>query len=52
MDGGWEEFEEDVFAREFAAGVKAQRGCLASKFAWKYRVVDVDADAGDSLGVD
>src|SRR6059058_3218726 len=24
----WEEFEEDVFAREFAAGVKPQGGCL------------------------
>src|SRR5437588_6340018 len=40
---GREEFEEDVFACEFAAGVKPQRGCFERQLARKYRMVDVDA---------
>ena len=51
IDGG-EEREENVFARELAAGVQAQGGGFAREIGGKVGVIDVDADAGDGLAVD
>src|ERR1035437_8241112 len=51
IDGG-EEREQNVLAREFTAGVLAERDGLAIEVAGKLGLVDVDADTGDGLAVD
>src|ERR1035437_9703868 len=51
IDGG-KEREQNVLAREFAAGVLAERDRLALEVVWKLGVVHVDADAGDGQAID
>src|ERR1035437_8016938 len=51
IDGG-KESEQNILAREFAAGVLAERDRLAIEAVGKRGVVHVDADAGDSQAID
>ena len=51
IDGG-EEGEENVLAREFAAGMLAEGDGEVAEVFGEFGLVDVDADAGDGHAVD
>src|ERR1022692_328665 len=50
IDGG-KEGEQNVLARQFAAGVPAERGGQVTEAVWKLGLVHVDADACDGLAI-